>query len=158
MKEFNGFEEILMAVIKNTAHAKGHSDEKRFDEAMKALFGKNYKVYAPQLNAGISDADIRKILKKEAGGESLEGAIKQVLKDQITSKPIKDVVEREAQRARDEKLYKAKLEAVKKHINRHRTYYAWSEPVDFETTEEESVKEKQKTGIFEALRNAGWPI
>jgi len=160
MKEFEGFEEILMAVIENTAHAKNYSNEKRMDMAMKALFGKNYKLFDPQLPAGLEEYDIRKILKQTKEGKSMEGEIKQALKNQFKTVNAKDRGEKAARKAGDERLLKAKVEAVKKHIKRNKMYYAWTEPsaFDFLTSEEKEKIQTKRDALFKALRNAGWPI
>ena len=90
----------------------------------------------------------------------MEGEIKQALKNQFKTVDAKDRGEKAARKAGDERLLKAKVEAVKKHIKRNKMYYAWTEPsaFDFLTSEEKEKIQTKRDALFKALRNAGWPI
>lgn len=159
---FNGLEQILMAVIKVTAHSDNSvSDEQRFDNAMKALFGEFYSLTYTKNPAQISHEEINSIIGLQKSGLSLQSAIREVASKRLKN-PANDA---------DKRSYEANLtvliDRIRKHIQRNKPHYEQfitpdsnddllTSPYHEEKEKAEYIEERK--AIFKALRDADWPI
>lgn len=176
MTLFNGLEEILKCVIENTAYLSKNgedqniSDEQRYDNAMKALFGDAYTDESLKPPTGFSFADMLWIHNQRCDGHSFEGAIKQLVAGRL-KKPVKPLkrdekIQESYDKAmnRYEKDQEVFFERIKIHFRRNKNFYermrSSSVKGDVSAFLEESLDglEREKQTIFEAMRKAGWPI
>src|SRR5688572_32675617 len=79
MTTYSGLPQILMAVIEGTVHPEGHSNEKRLDDAMTALFGKEYGREHIKPPDGFTHAEILELVRKKAAGIALAHAVRELL-------------------------------------------------------------------------------
>ncbi|MDP7221975.1 MAG: hypothetical protein QF692_01790 [Alphaproteobacteria bacterium] len=122
---FEGFEDHLRDIIRNTSHYNDHDDEKRYHDVMKALFGAHYKA-DPRLPAGLCESDILDIIEESEKTKNLEGTIKAFLKKRRPQIVAKDDDEKWQKLHDQEEALMTDLKAISKHIERHRDIYQWS--------------------------------
>lgn len=162
MPMFNGFEHILMAVIKESAHSDDRvSDEERYDNAMKAMFGDFYEPTYTKTPTMISHAEIKCILYLQKSGLSLQAAIKKVVSTRM-KKPAND-----AEKERYNEKLTILTDRIRKHIQRNKTHYDEFIAPDSDDglmnspylTDKEKIEIiEEREAIFKAMREAGWPI
>jgi hypothetical protein len=159
---FNGLEQILMAVIKATSHSNDLiSDERRFDNAMRALFGEFYSLTYRKNPAQVSQREINTIVGLRNSGLSLQSAIRQVVSKRF-KKPLNEA---------DKRSYEGELtpiiDRIRKHIERNESHYEQFITSDsdddllkspYHEEEEKSEYIEKRKSIFKALRDADWPI
>ena len=93
MLQFNGFEQILMAVIRSTHHyddrdSQGRikmSDAKRFNEAMSAIFGKHYEAQFLETSS-LSAEELIAIHCLVKKGKAFRTAVRMVVEDRLPPK------------------------------------------------------------------------
>ena len=149
-----GFEEMLMAVIGSTANTNDDSDETRFRETMKALFG-NFYERESKLPDGYSATDIQNILKDAKLERSLQKAILKAVKAK------RNVTDAQAFKDADKnglmkRLVNADMWRIKQYLRRNKPSKDPSAEYDYQEYFAEA--EQQKAEIFAALRKADWPI
>ncbi len=121
---YQELESLLMSVIRSTNHAKGHSDEERFHDAMKALFGNVYKK-DPKIPKGYTFEDMENIALRIRHTENLEGSIKEYLKEKQEPIPkTKDDRQYELESEQEEK-FEHDLMVIKQHFVRNKDFYRW---------------------------------
>ena len=158
---FNGFEQILMAVIEQTAHTDENlTDEQRFDNALIALFGKRdqEKIYK-KMPAEISLSEMLKIVRLCEEGMQKKDAMRNILMPRL--KNDKTLKNEEEQITKFELLYERITTELKRHYNYYKYYDAANRYADVEQSPYYSDSEKkelieQRKQIFDAIRNAGW--
>lgn len=182
---FNGFREILECVIENTAYSENGkvnhnvSDEERYHNAMKALFGDAQPDEFIKPPAEMEYEDMMWLRQQKSKGRDLEAAIRgrleaKFLKPEMEKNPKNkseasiNFIGRQA--AHEEKILLL-TNRIKKHLQRHRAYYEDKIPLADENTQKEVSEEirqifaesdeyyeKQKQYILKALREGDWPI
>ncbi len=124
---------LMWEVISFTEHSNQHkdpylTDHKRYENAIKAMFGSNYsKIRMPP--DGYSYDDIREIILEKNRTGNLEGAIKNFLVPFFPIKDFKDVQQQLEYDAKRETELLKDFEAIKKHYYATRHLY---EGPDFE--------------------------
>ncbi|MEZ5814420.1 MAG: hypothetical protein R3E13_06840 [Alphaproteobacteria bacterium] len=75
---FNGLEEILMGVIKATAHSDSRmEDAERLENALKAIYGDHYDSAYKKPCTGLTHDDFLEIVKRKKNGEAVEAVTEQ---------------------------------------------------------------------------------
>jgi len=169
MVPFNGFEQILMAVIKETQHYDDRhtdpdikikkSNEERFDNAMHAIFG---DYYDPRFkdSADFTFTELMQVRKLTEAGENFRASVRKVMEPHLpaidSSKADKSKYNEELERL---------VQQARKHFKHHEIHYEEFLPIDpNDDTEKssylgyESDAHAQREKIFQALREAGWNI
>lgn len=173
MHDLIGFEEIIRAIIKNSAHAKNkntgiediYTDEERYQAVMKAIFGKYHDEKETKIPNGYNHSDIEEILLNQKQGKKLSDCISETVKKRHPE--IEEKLERSERVAKTtirDRLIKSDYDAIQKHIQRHKNEYYWCNPKKFDLErylpDADEVKEREQKieNIFSALREAGWPV
>lgn len=171
MIPFNGFEEILMHVIKETVHDYDmdrdgkpiKSKEERFDDAMSAIFGKQYERRFIQTSDFFA-SELIAIKELQKQGCQLRGTVAEIAKYRL---PEIRNDKQGNQKEDDKREYEAELTRlegqVKKHFKRQEKHYKEIDDIESEHaffSEKELLAEDiaQRENIFKALRAAGWSI
>jgi hypothetical protein len=161
MITFDGFEHILMAVIRRTAHENKHlTDEQRFDSAMSAIFGEQYEKWHEDPPAGFNIGEVIAVQNLMASPKmTWVKAVRMVKGFGPKSKdPEKRKLDGEVTRLADQ---------IKKATKRKAAFYKnfssidsdWDlEPNQYEDKDEMRIRLQNRNAIFAALRNAGWPV
>ncbi|MCB9978568.1 MAG: hypothetical protein H6862_03040 [Rhodospirillales bacterium] len=158
---FNGFEQILMYVIRNSGHSdETLSDEKRFDNAMKALFGDYYTDRHIDPPSDYSYDEMLEIQRRKKNGMPLLKAIRLV-----TGREFKRMKAHQDSESNGKALHRAHIEKVKKHLLRFKNHYDNYIPADsnqdieantYMSENEMSQALRKREDIFQALYKAGW--
>ncbi len=160
---FECFEEILMAVIKNTLHNDDmcdktspfvrmrKSDEERFDDAMVAIFGKQYERQFKKTNA-LSTTELLAIKRKIDEGETVRSAVKNI----VHGRQNREIGTQSAS-------LNVFYDQARKHFERNEDHYKNpTHPNNLTPLEEGSLfsteRIKAREEIFKTLRSAGWMI
>jgi hypothetical protein len=167
MTPFNGFEEILMAVIRGTSHAddidnygrQRKTDEQRFDEAMIAIFGSQYE---PRFKdtADVSTKNLLQIEHLVKSGHKFRAAVREVMRDKL---PESDGSK--ADRLKQDAVLDRLAGQVRKHFEAYEQHYKefldiGEQPKMKKSSLDSLLKEEEnaRENIFKALREAGWDI
>ncbi|HCK32814.1 MAG: hypothetical protein CMH32_06370 [Micavibrio sp.] len=162
---FNGFEEILMAVIKGTVHSVNQdrltnatdtiTDGERFNNAMKAILGDNYEPHYMR-TADLSEQELISIKKLNNDGKSLRSSVKEVVATKLI---IRDGNTDDL----DDTELKRYVDQAQKHFKKFSDHYEETMPTEnkiehsaFKNIVEEQAREREE--IFDALKKAGWDI
>jgi hypothetical protein len=169
MVPFNGFEQILMAVIKETHHFDDRntdpdikirqSDEQRFDNAMHAIFG---DYYVPRFKdaADFTSSELMQIRKLIEDGKKFRASIRKVMQPHLPS-----IDGSKADKSKYNEGLERLVQQARKHFKHHKIHYEEFLPIDpYDEMEKssylgyESDAHAQREKIFHALREAGWNI
>lgn len=144
-----------MRVIQQTAHAQGHTDGRRLNDVMCALFGvdetlkkenRRYPMHAKP-PVGFTHAEILWVVNANKSGVPMEKAIKEIIEQRPDGKGD------------------AAFERLKQHLRRYKKHYEsfssvdlWEDLTPNEYFSEEDIEklEKDRKNIFKALSDAGW--
>lgn len=156
---FNGFEQILKSVIKETCHSNEKlSEVARYDAAMRALFGKYHtnKAYK-RIPAEMNLRDMLEIVRLIEAGQQKETAIKAVLKEKF-----KGLKEKELKEKVESLMGRIKIE-LKRNYGYYKNYnlvdiYADLKDNPYYTDKVLANQRAAREKIFTALRDAGWPV
>ena len=158
---FNGLEQIIMYVIKNS----GHSDElltpeQRYDNVMNALFGDYYPRHHIKPPAGSTLEEVMDIRDLNRSGVNISRAVRKV-----TSMRFQEMKKNKNADSGRMALHKAAIESILKHFNRKKDHYdnfhtiESDEDLDkktFLTQEQKEEAIQARKDIFAALTAAGW--
>lgn len=127
MKEIDDFLNLMWEVINFTPHSEQETDHtvtnvKRYENALIALFGKNYsKARIPPTDYTYNDMRGIALQRDETG--NLEGAIKDFLLDIYPIKEFEDKQKRVEYEGKRQTEFQKDFEAIKKHFYAARHLY-----------------------------------
>jgi len=161
MLNYDGFEHILMAVIRSTKNENEHlTDEQRFDNAMHAIFGKYYEKWHFKITSEFTVDEVLSIHNLRAGGLELKEAVRRV-------KGFAERPKNKAERADFDAALENLAGRVGKALLRKKELYKsfssvdsdWDlQPNEYEGPEVMNKRKEKRKAIFKALRDAGWPV
>lgn len=162
MISFDGFEHVLMSVIRQTAHEDVHlTDEQRFDAAMLSIFGKQYKKWHEDTPADFNIGEVIAVQNLIAFSKlSRRDAVWRV--KGLGERP-KDPATRREFNAELTRLCDQIRHATERKSDFYKNFSSvdsdWDlEPNQYEGREEMNIRREKRNSIFAALRNAGWSI
>jgi hypothetical protein len=161
MLSYDGFENILMAVIRSTANENEHlTDEERFDNAMYAIFGHYYEKWHDDAPSEFTIGEVLSIHNLRAEGLTWAEAVRRV-------KGFGERPENKVERAEFDAELETLAGRVKKALLRKKEFYKsfsavdsdWDlEPNKYEGPDVMHERQEKRKSIFKALRDAGWPV
>ncbi len=133
LEELGAFFKHLWNIIQTTEHSDEHtskalSEQKRYENTLKALFGSNYSTIrsAPD---GFTYDDMRQIMLRKNETNNLEGSIKEFLKAQQTPIETTDTREKDDLEYERDEEFEKNFNNIKQHLHQARHMY---EGQDFE--------------------------
>lgn len=161
MLSYDGFENILMAVIRSTANENEHlTDEERFDNAMYAIFGDYYEKWHNKTPSEFTVGEVLSVQNLRAEGIKVKEAVRRV-------KGFGERPESKVERAEFDAELETLTGRVKMALARNKEFYKsfsavdsdWDlEPNEYEGPEVMNKRKEKRKAIFKALRDAGWPV
>lgn len=136
------------------------SDEQRFDNAMRAIFGDYYEEPRFKETSDLSAGELIKIKNLKENGYSLPAAVKVFVGDRLPKENFS-----KADKKKIESALQRYVEQVKKHFKRNKGHYEEFIPVEgyadiesspYRDASDDAQEKREK--IFAALRDAGWDI
>ncbi len=163
MSLFTGFEEILKCVIENTAFEddkKEKSDEERFHDALKAIFGNFERGRYVRPPAEYEFADMVLLHQHVLSGDGIETFARKIA--------VRTLPQPETGYMSKSSNYKkqidAEVEKIKKHYGRYKWFYEREYGAKTSSDKKEDISDytdfsdDQKEKIIQTLRESGWPI